>query len=429
MAGGGKQRLGRPRLDDAAEVHHRDTLRDLANHRQVVGDEQIGESPLALQVGQQVEYLRLHRNVERRDGFVAHDEAGLHRQRARDADPLALAAGELVRISTRIAGVEADLLEQRRDSAADLGAGGETMDFDAFRDRGTDRHPGIEAAVGILENDLHPATKLAQRRPIEREHVGPLEHRRTRRRLLQPDDRASHRRLAAPALADECQRLAAADLERDAVDRADRRFGALEEAARRVVLDQLSHLEQRRHRHYRDPSASQHRIRCPGPTGSSSGGCSLFSKACGHRGRNRQPEGQAVGGGTVPPIGVRRATGPRMRGTEAKSPWVYGWEGCSNSSSVGASSTTCPAYITATRSARPATIPRSWVISRTDIPRRRRSSSRTSRIWAWTVTSSAVVGSSATRISGSAASAIAIITRWRMPPLNWCGYASSRLAG
>ena len=39
-----------------------------------------------------------------------------------------------------------------------------------------------------------------------------------------------------------------------------------------------------------------------------------------------------------------------------------------------------------------------------------------SRIWAWMVTSSAVVGSSAMSSSGSQASAIAIITRWAMPP-------------
>ena len=42
-------------------------------------------------------------------------------------------------------------------------------------------------------------------------------------------------------------------------------------------------------------------------------------------------------------------------------------------------------------------------------------------IWACTVTSSAVVGSSAMSTDGSRASAIAIITRWRMPPENWCG--------
>ena len=43
------------------------------------------------------------------------------------------------------------------------------------------------------------------------------------------------------------------------------------------------------------------------------------------------------------------------------------------------------------------------------------------RICACTVTSSAVVGSSAMRRSGSLASAMAIMTRWRCPPESWCG--------
>ena len=43
--------------------------------------------------------------------------------------------------------------------------------------------------------------------------------------------------------------------------------------------------------------------------------------------------------------------------------------------------------------------------------------SRTSfRIWAWMVTSSAVVGSSAMSSAGRHTSAIAIIARWRSPP-------------
>ena len=44
-----------------------------------------------------------------------------------------------------------------------------------------------------------------------------------------------------------------------------------------------------------------------------------------------------------------------------------------------------------------------------------------SRICACVVTSSAVVGSSAIKMSGSQSSAMAIITRWRMPPENSCG--------
>ena len=40
---------------------------------------------------------------------------------------------------------------------------------------------------------------------------------------------------------------------------------------------------------------------------------------------------------------------------------------------------------------------------------------------ACTVTSSAVVGSSATSSAGFSAIAMAIIARWRIPPENWCG--------
>ncbi len=49
-----------------------------------------------------------------------------------------------------------------------------------------------------------------------------------------------------------------------------------------------------------------------------------------------------------------------------------------------------------------------------------------SRICACTVTSSAVVGSSAISTAGLQARASAIITRWRMPPDIWCGYSFTR---
>ena len=89
-----------------------------------------------------------------------------------------------------------------------------------------------------------------------------------------------------------------------------------------------------------------------------------------------------------------------------------------------------PAYITSTRSATPATTPRSWVISMIDECACGPGSARArSSTCAWIVTSSAVVGSSAMSTSGSLAIAIAIIARWRMPPENSCGYCSRALAG
>ncbi len=58
----------------------------------------------------------------------------------------------------------------------------------------------------------------------------------------------------------------------------------------------------------------------------------------------------------------------------------------------------------------------SCVMKMTAVPRSRCSSRIVLRICAWIVTSSAVVGSSAISSLGRHDSAIAIITRWRMPP-------------
>ena len=69
------------------------------------------------------------------------------------------------------------------------------------------------------------------------------------------------------------------------------------------------------------------------------------------------------------------------------------------------------------------------MISSTASPVSRRSRAISSRIWSWTVTSSAVVGSSAISSFGPQASAIAIITRCRSPPESSCGYCASRRSG
>ena len=46
--------------------------------------------------------------------------------------------------------------------------------------------------------------------------------------------------------------------------------------------------------------------------------------------------------------------------------------------------------------------------------------------WAWMVTSSAVVGSSAISSAGAQATPMAIITRWRMPPRELVGVVARR---
>lgn len=85
--------------------------------------------------------------------------------------------------------------------------------------------------------------------------------------------------------------------------------------------------------------------------------------------------------------------------------------------------------MTMSRWARSAATPRSWVTSSTAVPVSRRSVSIRSRMRRCTVTSSALVGSSAMMSAGRSAMAMAISTRWRMPPDSSCGYWRARSAG
>jgi hypothetical protein len=62
------------------------------DHPQIVGDEQKSETELLLQIEQHVQDLGLDRYVERRNRLVGDDESGVHRERAGNADTLALSA-------------------------------------------------------------------------------------------------------------------------------------------------------------------------------------------------------------------------------------------------------------------------------------------------------------------------------------------------
>ncbi len=114
---------GPGRLDDPAEIHHGDAVRDVAHDREVVGDEQERETEPLLQLLQKVEHARLNRHVEGRDGLVEHDDLGPERQRPCDADALALAAGKLVREACDMVRIQPHQLQQLGDPRARLALG------------------------------------------------------------------------------------------------------------------------------------------------------------------------------------------------------------------------------------------------------------------------------------------------------------------
>ena len=77
---------------------------------------------LALQVAQQVEDRRLHRDVERRHRLVGDQQRRRDRQRAREADALPLPAGQLVRVAEAQLGAQADRVEELDAPAASSAA-------------------------------------------------------------------------------------------------------------------------------------------------------------------------------------------------------------------------------------------------------------------------------------------------------------------
>jgi hypothetical protein len=88
----GEYLFGRSLFDYLAEIHHRHAIRYVPDHRKVMRDEKISQFELLLKLREQIQYLSLYRNVERRDRFIANDEFGAQGERARYADALALTA-------------------------------------------------------------------------------------------------------------------------------------------------------------------------------------------------------------------------------------------------------------------------------------------------------------------------------------------------
>jgi hypothetical protein len=121
-----------------------------------VRDEQVRQAELVLKLFEEVDDLSLDRDVERRDGLVADDELWVQRQCASEADPLALAAGELVWVPIDCVARQAHDLEELSDPQCPLTLGEVFMHLHGLSDEPSDRMTGIEGSERVLEDHLHP---------------------------------------------------------------------------------------------------------------------------------------------------------------------------------------------------------------------------------------------------------------------------------
>ena len=151
-----------------------------------------------------------------------------------------------------------------------------------------------------------------------------------------------------------------------------------------------------------------------------------LARAGGSAARSGRRAAARPGRAARPGSAARARAGRRRPGRPPSSRCVYGCCGWRKRRSTGPCSAIWPAYMIATRSQVSASTDRSCVMRIIASPSSRRSSSSSSRICACIITSSAVVGSSPMISSGRQARPRAIITRWRMPPENSCGYWRAR---
>src|SRR5215475_3439218 len=96
MLGRAYQRLRFPALDYLAQVHDRNGVAHVRDGSEVMGDEQVGEAELPLQVAQKIEDLGADGHVEGRDGLIEHDQFGGQGQRSCNGDALTLTTGKLM---------------------------------------------------------------------------------------------------------------------------------------------------------------------------------------------------------------------------------------------------------------------------------------------------------------------------------------------
>ena len=115
-----EHRWPRTDLDETSQIHNSDVVRYALDDRDIVADEEEGQPQVCLQFCEEIQHLRLHRDIERRDRFVRYDEARMGSDRSRNRNALPLSSGQFVRVAVEETAREIDAVEQFSHAIHDL---------------------------------------------------------------------------------------------------------------------------------------------------------------------------------------------------------------------------------------------------------------------------------------------------------------------
>ncbi len=227
-------------FDESAFEHDGDVVGDLGDHPEIVRDEEDRHVALVPQPAQQVEDLRLDRDVERRRRLVGDQQSRPGSERHGDHHALLLAAGHLVRIAVeapfRLG--DADLGEELEHPQPGFAPAHLLVGADRLDDLLADLEDRVERRARLLEDhrDLGAAqgAQVAPWQPHEiAPEVGDPAVDDLGRVGQQPEKRQRSHRLPRPRFPDQSERAPGRDREAHAVHR--RLLTALEAGAQ--VLD------------------------------------------------------------------------------------------------------------------------------------------------------------------------------------------------
>ncbi len=110
---------------------------------------------------QKLEYPGLDGNVERRGRLIEQKESWLDGERARNANALPLAAGELGRARAKEPSGQSDTIKQVLDACEPFASRPDSLSGEGEHDNVAYCFPWIEGRQGVLKNHLHVPLDMA----------------------------------------------------------------------------------------------------------------------------------------------------------------------------------------------------------------------------------------------------------------------------